>query len=291
MLARSDCRNRVRIRRRDCIAKRNAIESLGGALADTGRPLIVRSGVALLSPGRKATEDDVRDPNGPPFPRDPESVAAAVAANGVRVSVIRLSPSVHGTGETHGFVPRVIELAREHSKSAYIGSGENRWPGVHRRDAARLYCLVLERAAEHAVYHAVADEGVPFREIAEVIARRLNVPLVSVEGEAVGAHFGEFAMFAQIDAYASSAKRGARSGGSRPKPRCSPISMVRRIFQPSSNPSVSYCAARTIRAATSAGCEINEKWLAPISTVVDLARVAKKRWSAGGIALSCVETA
>jgi nucleoside-diphosphate-sugar epimerase len=186
-------------------AERSAIEALGDALAGTGRPLIVTSGVALIAPGRMATEDDVRDPK-LPFPRDPETVAAAVAARGVRVSVIRLSPSVHGTGEHHGFVPIVIGLAREHGVSAYVGEGNNRWPGVHRRDAARLYRLALERAADYAVYHAVADEGVPFREIAGVIGRHLNVPVVSTSGDEVDAHFGWFAHFAQIDAAASSAK-------------------------------------------------------------------------------------
>jgi len=185
-------------------AERSAIEALGDALAGTGRTLVVTSGVALISPGRMATEDDLRDPN-VPFPRDPEPVAAAVAARGVRVSVIRLSPSVHGAGD-HGFVPIVIGLAREHGVSAYVGDGNNRWPGVHRRDAARLYRLALERGAEHAVYHAVAEEGVPFREIAGVIGRRLNLPVVSISGDDIAAHFGWFEHFAQIDASASSAK-------------------------------------------------------------------------------------
>ncbi len=187
-------------------AERSAIEALGSALEGTNRPLVVTSGVALIAPGRMVTEDDSRDPNAAHFPRDPETVAAAAAARGVRVSVIRLSPSVHGAGENHGFVPRVIALAREHGVSAYIGDGKNRWPGVHRRDAARLYRLALERAAEHAIYHAVADEGVPFREIAGVIGRHLNLPVKSITGDDVGAHFGGFAMFAQIDALASSTK-------------------------------------------------------------------------------------
>jgi nucleoside-diphosphate-sugar epimerase len=185
-------------------AERSAIEALGSALAGTGRPLIVSSGVALIAPGRMVTEDDVRDPS-VSFPRDPESVAAAAAARGVRVSVVRLSPSVHGAGD-HGFVPIFIGLAREHGVSAYVGEGTNRWPGVHRRDAARLYRLALERNAEHAVYHAVADEGIPVREIAEVIGRRLNLPVASMSGDDVDAHFGWFARFAQIDAPASSAK-------------------------------------------------------------------------------------
>jgi nucleoside-diphosphate-sugar epimerase len=185
--------------------ERTAIEALGDAMAGTGKPLIITSGVALIAPGHVATEDMTPDPSSP-IPRDPETVGAAVAARGVRVSVIRLSPSVHGTGESHGFVPITIGLARRHGRSAYIGTGDNRWPGVHRLDAARLYRLALERGADHAVYHAVADEGVPFREIAGVLGRRLNLPVVSVSGDEVDAHFGWFARFAGIDAPASSAK-------------------------------------------------------------------------------------
>jgi len=186
--------------------EQRAIDALGSALAGSGRPLIVTSGVALLAPGRTVTEDDVRDPSAVPFPRNPETAAIDVAKRGVPVSVIRLAPSVHGTGETHGFVPRVIAFAREHGRSAYVGDGANRWPGVHRRDAARLYRFALERAAEYAVYHAIADEGVAFRTIAELIGRRLGVPTVSLEGDDVGVHFGWFANFARIDASASSAK-------------------------------------------------------------------------------------
>ena len=185
-------------------AERRALEALGSALAGSGKTLIVTSGVGLIAPGRVITEDDVRDPNAP-FPRDPETVAAAAAARGAHVSVIRLAPSVHGPGD-HGFVPIVIGLARERGVSAYAGDGSNRWPGVHRRDAARLYRLALERGAEHAVYHAAAEEGVPFRDIAGVIGRRLNVPVVSVSGDDVAKHFGWFAHFAQIDAPASSAR-------------------------------------------------------------------------------------
>jgi len=186
-------------------AERSAIDALSDAMAGTGRPLIVTSGVALIAPGRTVTEDDVRDPSAVPFPRDPESAAAAAAARGVRVSVIRLAPSVHGKGD-HGFVPIVIGLAREHGVSAYVGDGNNRWPGVHRRDAARLYRLALERGADYAVYHAVADEGVPFREIAAIIGRRLNLPVASISGDDVDTHFGWFTRFAQIDGRASSAK-------------------------------------------------------------------------------------
>jgi len=186
-------------------AERSAIEALGDALAGTGKPLVITSGVALVAPGRVATEDMTPDPS-VPFPRDPETVGAAVAARGVRVSLIRLAPSVHGSGETHGFVPITIGLARRHGRSAYIGTGDNRWPGVHRLDAARLYRLALERGADHAVYHAIADEGVPFRDIAGIIGRRANLPVASISGDEVDAHFGWFARFAGIDAPASSAQ-------------------------------------------------------------------------------------
>lgn len=183
-----------------------AIDALGSAAAKSGKPLIVTSGVALIAPGRMVSEDDLRDPNATHFPRDPDGTGLAASRRGARVSVIRLAPSVHGTGENHGFVPRVIALAREHGKSPYIGDGNNRWPGVHRRDVARLYRLALERAADYAVYHAIADEGVPFRDIARTIGRHLNLPVPSISGDEVGEHFGGFAMFAQIDALASSAK-------------------------------------------------------------------------------------
>jgi nucleoside-diphosphate-sugar epimerase len=186
-------------------AEKAAIDAIGGALAGTGKTLIVTSGVGLIAPGRVVTEDDVRDPGSAHFPRNPEAAAAAAAAQGVRVSVIRLAVSTHGAGD-HGFVPRVIALAREHGASAFIDDGSNRWPGVHRRDAARLYRLALERAADYAVYHAIADEGVAFREIAGVIGRRLNLPVVSKTGDDVEAHFGGFSMFTRIDAPASSAK-------------------------------------------------------------------------------------
>jgi nucleoside-diphosphate-sugar epimerase len=156
------------------------------------------------------TEDDSRDPS-VPFPRDPETVAAEVAKRGVRVSIVRLAPSVHSKDDK-GFVPMVIGMAQEHGVSAYIGEGNNRWPGVHRRDAARLYRLALERGADYAVYHAVAEEGVPFREIAEIIGRQLSIPVTSISGDDIGKHFGWFAHFSQIDAPTSSAKTRATLG-------------------------------------------------------------------------------
>jgi nucleoside-diphosphate-sugar epimerase len=187
----------------NCEMDERAIEALGGALAGSGRVLIVTSGTALLSPGRTATEEDVRDPGGSPFPRVSEEAAASVAALGVRALTLRLPPSVHGDGD-HGFVPRLIAIAREKGVSAYVGEGLNRWPAVHRLDAALLYRLVLEKDCALPRYHAIADEGVPFREIAEVIGRRLNLPVVGKSREEAAEHFGWFAQFAAIDSPASS---------------------------------------------------------------------------------------
>jgi nucleoside-diphosphate-sugar epimerase len=191
---------------------RHAIEALGSALVGSDRPLIVTSGTALLTPGRLVSEDDVPASM---FPRFSEEAAAAVEARGVRVSVVRLPPSVHGEGD-HGFVPTLIRIAREKGLSAYVGDGLNRWPAVHRLDAAHLYRLVLEKVSPGARYHAVADEGVPFRDIAGVIGRRLMVPVVSKSADEAGDHFGWFAHFAAID-NPSSSQRTRELLGWRPK--------------------------------------------------------------------------
>jgi nucleoside-diphosphate-sugar epimerase len=190
-------------------ADRRAIDTLGDALAGSERRLIVTSGTLLAQrQGSLATEEDAHNPN---FPRKSEEAALALAARGVRASVLRLPPSVHGNGD-HGFVPRLISIAREKGVSAFIGDGLNRWPAVHRFDAAHLYRLVLEKGSAGATYHGVADEGVPTREIAEAIARGLNVPVVDKSSEEAADHFGWIARFFGIDAPASSALTQERLG-------------------------------------------------------------------------------
>jgi nucleoside-diphosphate-sugar epimerase len=183
-------------------ADRRAIETLGDALAGSDRPLIITSGTLLAQrQGSLATEKDAPNRS---FPRKSEEAALALAARGVRPSVLRLPPSVHGIGD-HGFVPRLISIAREKGVSAFIGDGLNRWPAVHRFDAAHLYRLVVEKRSDGARYHGVADEGVPTREIAEAIGRHLNVPVVSKSREEAADHFGWIAHFFGVDAPASSA--------------------------------------------------------------------------------------
>jgi len=192
----------------NCAEDRRAIEAIGAVLEGSRRPMLVTSGFGSLAPGRIAIEAD-RPPTG--FPRVSEAAAIAVAARGVRASSVRLAPSTHGTGD-HGFVPRLIVIAREKGVAAYVGDGQNRWPGVHRRDAARLYRLAIEQGVESGPYHAVADEGVPFKEIAEVIGRRLRVPVVSVTQEDAAGHFGWIARFAAMDMPASSTRTRSALG-------------------------------------------------------------------------------
>lgn len=152
-----------------------AIEAMTATLAGSGKPLIVSSGILGLPPGRLGNEDDAVASTSP---RKSEQAGLAAAARGVRAMVVRLSPSVHGDGD-HGFVPALVKLARQKGFAMYVGEGNNRWPAVHRLDAAKLYRLALEKGSAGAKFHGVADEGVPIRQLAEVIGRRLNVPAVS----------------------------------------------------------------------------------------------------------------
>jgi nucleoside-diphosphate-sugar epimerase len=187
-----------------CEIDRRAIEALGAALAGSDRPFVIASGTALVTPGRIVTEESVSTITAADIPRvASEEAATALETRGVRVSAVRLSPSVHGKGD-HGFVPLLINLAREKGVSAYIGNGLNRWPAVHRLDAASLFRLALEKGSAGARYHGVAEEGIAFRNIAEVIGKHLNVPVVSKSREEAANHFGWFAHFAGLDCPASS---------------------------------------------------------------------------------------
>lgn len=174
----------------------DVIETLGSALEGSDRPLLVTSGLSGLPRG--ATEADL--PN-PAAPRKSEAAAQALAAKGVRAATVRLAPSVHGIGD-YGFVPTLIKLARDTGVSAYIDGAENCWSGVHRLDAARVYRLALEQVVTEDVYHAVADETVPFKEIAMAIGRRLGLAVEPRPRE----HFGWFAAMAGADMAASSAR-------------------------------------------------------------------------------------
>jgi nucleoside-diphosphate-sugar epimerase len=185
---------------------REAIEAIGEALAGSGRPFVITSGTGLLEPGKLATEDAAPDPASPAALRIPsEATALSFADWGVRVSVLRLPPSVHGEGD-HGFVPALIEIARTTGVSGYPSDGSNHWATVHRLDAVRLFRLALELAPAGARLHGVGEEGVPVRMIAEVIGRRLEVPVASVAGEEVPNHFGWLTPFITLDAPASSSR-------------------------------------------------------------------------------------
>lgn len=196
----------------NCAADRGIVEALGDGLGGADKPLVVTSGTALVSWARPATETDAPPADATALPRvASEEAADAVAARGPRVSIVRLAPSVHGDGD-HGFVPLLIALAREQGMSPYVGEGGNVWPAVHRLDAARLFRLVLERGTRGARYHGIAEGGVRFRDIAAVIGRRLNVPVVSLTADDAAAHFGWFKHFALLDNPTSSQRTQTELG-------------------------------------------------------------------------------
>jgi len=189
---------------------RRAIETLGTALVGSDRPLLVTGGIGLLAPGRLVTEEDAPPPISASYPRVSEQAALALVPQGIRASVVRL-PQVHNTVK-QGFVSYLVAVAREKGVSAYVGDGANRWSAAHVVDVARLYRLALEKQEAGAKYHAVAEEGVPLRDIAEVIGRGLKVPVVSLSPEEAGTHFGFFAAFAGLDMPASSTLTQERLG-------------------------------------------------------------------------------
>lgn len=194
----------------NCEIDKRAIETLGSALAGSDRPLLVTSGLAgLAAPGQPTTEDDVIPPDFP-FPRVSEQTALSLVAKGVNASVMRLS-QVHNTIK-QGLVTYLIGVAREKGVSAYVGEGRNRWAAAHVLDVARLYRLALEKHETGARYHAVAEEGVAVREIAEAIGEGLKVPVVSLSPEEAQAHFGWLSVFAGSDLAASSAKTRKKLG-------------------------------------------------------------------------------
>jgi len=186
-----------------CETDRKAIEAIGEVLIGSDRPFIVTSGIGLLAPGKVSTEADMPAPGPNPRIASDEAVND-LAARGVRVSIVRLPPSVHGEGD-HGFIPMLIGIAREKGISVYKEEGLNRWSAVHRLDAARLFKLALEaNPAPGTRFHGVGEEGVTFREIAKIIGKRLNIPVVSKSPEEAAAHFTWFAHFAAFDCPSSS---------------------------------------------------------------------------------------
>lgn len=181
-----------------------ALEALARALEDTNKPLVATSGTTVLAPGRIGTEADVPAQDGLGRIRAASEVVLAAAERGVRVSVVRLPPSVHDQGD-HGFVPALIDVARRTGIAAYVGDGDNRWPAVHRLDAAHLFRLALESATPGSRLHGVGEEGVPMRSIAEAIGQGLGVPVRSLRVDEAAAHFGWLSLFVAVDNTTSSA--------------------------------------------------------------------------------------
>jgi nucleoside-diphosphate-sugar epimerase len=193
-------------------ADRRAVETFAEALAGTDRPLVIASGTLGLAPGRVATEQDGHDPapdvaglgNGPQTRRATAELVLSLGSRGVRSSIVRLAPTVHGDGD-NGFMAMIVAIAREKAVSGYIGDGSNRWPAIHRLDAAQLFRMALETAPAGTTLHGIAEEGVPIRDVAEVIGRHLDLPLLAVAPQDAGEHFGWLAGFLALDSPASSA--------------------------------------------------------------------------------------
>ncbi|RZJ71466.1 SDR family oxidoreductase [Flavobacterium sp.] len=194
-----------------CDEDRQIIAALGEAIGNSGKPLVVTSGVGLLSLGRIVTEDD-SVPSSEIVPRAAsEEAAIALQQKGVNCYILRLPPSTHGIGD-HGFVAMVADMARKAGESVYVGDGQNRWPAAHRFDAASMYRLIVEKQPQQKIFHAVAEQGVAFGEIAKSIGKELDLPVVSQDKASAEAHFGWFLHFASIDCPASSEKSSATLG-------------------------------------------------------------------------------
>lgn len=181
---------------------RDAINAIGEGLAGSGKPLVVAAGLPLTAPGETATEE-IKASDTPAYPRFTEQTAVALADRGVRVSVVRIPPSVHGKGDPN-FVLMAIDIARTKGFSAYVDDNDNVWSAVHRLDVARLFRIALEQAPAETLLNAVGDEKVPFKDIAAAIARHLDVPLKPIRADEAADHFGmPFAIFAQVNVPAS----------------------------------------------------------------------------------------
>lgn len=189
--------------KQNCEDDRQVILAIGSVLQGSDRPLVVTSGVGIMNFGKMLTEND-NPPGSDVVPRAAsEEAANTLAVQGVKTYIVRLPPTVHDKGD-HGFVPMVINKAREKGESVYVGEGNNHWPAVNRLDAAVMYRLIIEQQPAQRVFHAVAEEGITFRKIATAIGENLHIPTVSKEGKDVEAHFGWFTHFASINCLASS---------------------------------------------------------------------------------------
>jgi nucleoside-diphosphate-sugar epimerase len=190
-------------------ADRRAIQTFGEALAGSDRPFVIASGILGLVPGQVATEWDGHGPasahmtGGPRIRLASAEITLSLSTRGVRSSIVRFAPTVHGEGD-HGFMATLVGIARDKGVSGYIGDGSNRWPAVHRLDAAHLFRLALEKAPAGSTLHAIADEGVPIRDVAEVIGRHLDLPVAAISAEDAAEHFTWLAGFLAADSPASS---------------------------------------------------------------------------------------
>lgn len=191
---------------------RRALEAIGQSLSGTDRPLVAPVATMAMKAGTLATEDQSYDPDFFAAPRaETEALLQTLGSSGVRTSAIRLPPSVHGAGD-QGFVPMLFKIAKKKKQSGYVGDGLNRWPSVHRIDAARLFCLALEKGNAGGTYHGVCEEGIPFRQLAELIGKRLDVPAVSQSPTEAKKQFSFFPEFVSRDNPTSSRLTRERLG-------------------------------------------------------------------------------